>query len=261
MGSQRSDTTGGSMVMQSFRVLGAGVILATALGTSCTVNVDLGNDRIDGSGVIETRSYDLDGFDEISIANALGAEIAVRPGSDFLVEVTADDNFFDHLEIEVSGSRLRAGTEDNVNLRSDDRVVVAIEMPALNSIDLSGATDVTVRAGDTALEEVEVSGASTLRVEDLDGSDIQLDASGASRVVVEGDGADTLRADVSGASTVELRDLPLESAEVDVSGASTLELGPVESVTGEASGASRIRVDDDTRIDIDTSGASSVDRR
>lgn len=249
--------------MACSRVAGSAFALALAASAFALIgcgDLDPRNERIEGSGVVETRTYDVADFDRIEIGSAMQADVTVAPGGTTLVEVSADDNFFDHISVDVDGGTLEARTSGDVNL-DGDRPVLTVTTPTLSSVDLSGATTAIIRAAGTDVTDFEASGASRLRVVDLDGSDIDLEVSGASRATLEGAGAGDAELAVSGASSVDLTGLPLDSARVDVSGASNADLGPTAIVTGSVSGASHLSVDADTTLDVETSGASSARRR
>ncbi len=247
------------MAGSRFSQLVLSVSAVAALG-ACS-SIDFTGDRIDGSGDVETRTFDVGEFAQVDVGWAFEAEVTVTPGEATTVAVTADDNFFEHITVDVSSNTLEARTKSDVNLDGDDRILITVTTPTLAGVHISGAAVVTIRAEGTDVTDFDASGASRLRVLDLDGSDIAIDVSGASRVTIEGARADTASVDVSGASSINLRQLALDSARVSVAGASNAEFGRADVVSGSASGASEIGVDADTTIDIDTSGSSSVQRR
>ena len=216
-------------------------------------------DRIKGSGNVETRSFDLADFDRIDISAAFEAEVAVVPGSAHEVKVSADDNLFDELRIEVDGRTLEIGTRPNVRLDST-QMSAQVTLPGLFEVKASGASDVTVDPAGDELDDLEASGASSLHIFEVNSSELSIDVSGASRVEIDGSRTATAQIDASGASRVDLDGLPIDSASVDVSGASEVRFGPAAEVSGSASGASTVRVEEATHVDIKTSGASSVDR-
>jgi hypothetical protein len=230
-----------------------------ALITACSINIDLG-DGIDGSGNVETRAFDLSGFDKLAIGSAFEVDVSIDLSAGYKVEVTVDDNLFDELIIEVDNNTLQIRTRSGSRLRSNDGLKATVVLPSLSSVDASGASDVTVLAAGTHVAELEASGASKIRVIDLDAADMKIDASGASKLELGGVRAGALDLDVSGASNVDLEDLPVDTADVSVSGASEIKFGSTAEVTGDLSGASTILVRDATYVDVDTSGSSSADR-
>ncbi|MFW2381614.1 MAG: head GIN domain-containing protein [Acidimicrobiales bacterium] len=240
------------------RFLPAVIALVTLLA-ACSINVDIGTKDIEGSGDVETRTYSLTNFDQLDVSSAFVADVTVVPGGEYQVEVSADDNLFEELLIEVDGDTLEIGVRSEWRVRTEIPLIATVTMPALKALEASGAAHVTVAADGTDIDNIEASGASTVRVTDLDGTDISIDASGASTVELMGIRAEEVSIDASGASRVDLRDLPIENGNVDASGASVVEFGSAAEVDGNASGASSVRVEPSTDVDVDTSGGSSVD--
>ncbi len=236
------------------------VIAAVGLTAACSINIDIGDDSIEGSGDVETRSYELRDFEQLDVSSAFVVDVTVVPGGDYQVDVSADDNLFDELVIEVDGDKLEIGVASGSAVRTDNPLSATVTMPTLSAIEASGASNVTVNAGSTTIQDLAASGASTVRVAELNGNDITIDSSGASRVDLSGVGAEKVNVDASGASRVDLTDFPIEEGDVRASGASVVEFGPANEVEGDASGASSVRVEQSTIVDVDTSGGSTVDR-
>ncbi len=233
--------------------------LAVTIASACTVDVKIGGDELTGSGVRETRTFDLVGFDRVDVSHTFTAVITVEAGGDHLVEVTADDNFFDAVEVEVRDSTLHIGFEDSVNIRSDERPEAIVVVPGLSGVTGSGASALTVVASGTAIHDVELSGASTLTAGGLAGAAMTVEASGASTMTLEGS-ATSVELGVSGASSADLAGLVIDRARVEVSGASRVEFGTAQAVSGDVSGASTVTLDERTIADLDVSGASTVRR-
>ena len=237
------------------------IVAAVALfATSCVSGITFGGDEIDGSGNIETREYSLDGFDEIEISNAFDADVTIAGDADQRVEIAADDNLFDEIVVELDGSTLKIRVRSGSSLNVATALKATIVAPSLSAVEVSGASRADVRAGGSALSRLEASGASHIDVTDLETAELKIDVSGASSVDVAGTSGGSVELDVSGASEADLGELPITTADVDISGASNVDFGPAEEVQGNLSGASHVRVADDTQIDVETSGSSSVRR-
>lgn len=268
MGADRRDdgfhrTVQGSMTMIEKRSRAAGWWFTTlvVVGTAaCTVDVDIGTDELTGSGVREARVFDLAGFDRLDASHTFAVEVTVDPEGDPRVEITADDNLFDEMEVEVRDSTLHLGFADGVNVRTDEPPRAGIVVPALRGVDGSGASTITVTASETAVDDVELSGASSCTIDGVEGASISIQLSGASRATVRGS-TGSANLDVSGASTLTVDGLTVGTAQVDVSGASRVDFGSLETVTGQVSGASTVSIEDTTDSRLDVSGASTVRRR
>lgn len=250
------------MAAERFGRVGAAWVigtLAVTIAMACTVDVNIGTDELTGSGIRETRTFDVAGFERLDVSHSFSAVITVEPGGDHLVEITADDNFFDAMKVEVRNSTLHIGFEDRVNARSDERPEAVVAVPGLTGVTASGASAVMVVASGTAIDELEVSGASTLTAQGLAGATTTAEASGASTMTLEGS-ATAVELGVSGASSADLVGLAIDRAGIEVSGASRVEFGTVQTVTGDVSGASTVTLDERTTADLDLSGASTVRR-
>lgn len=210
---------------------------ALLLGCSaCNASITFGQD-VEAAGELVTVPFDLDGFDSIDISNTF--DVTVEIGEPASVELFINEDLIDELDVRVRNDELRIGLKNGISVRN-------------------GTLEATVRM--PAIEEIEVSGASETEVSGLAGTDLRVEVSGSSDLVVSGSGS-TVNVDASGASQVDLRLDDVEAIIVDLSGASSLEVQSAKAVRGDMSGASSLLVPRETQASVDTSGASSISRR
>jgi hypothetical protein len=190
-----------------------------------------------GSGNVASEKRDLADFNEIEVGGVV--QVEATAGKDFSVEVEADDNLLPLVITEVSGGVLRLRTEKNITTKNSIRVRIT----APN------------------IESLEVSGASKVSLDNVSNENLQIDASGASKITVAGETAN-LTIDVSGASKIDAENLQSESATVDASGASGVKVFAANELRADASGASNIAYAGSPKNLIKkTSGASSVSQK
>jgi len=103
-------------------------------------------------------------------------------------------------------------------------------------------------------------GALSITVTGLRTESFTVRASGASTIRAAGS-ADRLDAEASGASRLRLEDVNARDARVDASGASSIDLQVSSTLEGDASGASSIRYGGSPQVNVKSSGASSVRNR
>ena len=201
------------------------LLLGGPFATGCSVaDVIEGGSGESGSGSLETETRDVGGFSEIDVGTAIALDIIVNPDADISVVVIFDDNLLDNLITRVSGSKLILELEGSVNMTGSADRRVEVTMPQLESLEASGAANVTVI--------------------------------GWSNQFV----SEYIRIEASGASKVDLRDLKVRDLDIDASGSSNLVLIVAGVVSGSASGASRVTVSGNpTSVLIETIGASSID--
>jgi hypothetical protein len=107
------------------------------------------------------------------------------------------------------------------------------------------------------LSYVAATGASGITAGGIRADALTVRASGASTVRAAGS-ATRVDAEASGASRLRLDELTATDVRVDASGASSIEVQASGSISGEASGASSVRYGGTPRVSVSTSGASSV---
>ncbi len=169
-----------------------------------------------------TLTYDFDNFTKISVLGL--ADVLVAQGEDFSIEVTADADVINDVQVIQTGDTVSFGL-NNTQLYN-----VVVMMPALNQIDVgaNALANVTLKDFDQMQMTVNVGGVSVLRGEGLQIGD--------------------LTATVSGVSLLDCGEIrPIGNANIDVSGVSqatlNMEVGSTlaGSVrTGQGTGVSRL---------------------
>ncbi len=230
-----------------------------------TITIHLNNnqssrhDAIEGSGQRITKTVDIKDFTAIRIDRLIVADIT-RADS-FGVSLTADDNILGRIETIKEGSTLRIRLAEG-NYRLRERPHATITLPALDAIDLDGASKATIQgfASDRPFR-TRISGASALEGS-IQAGDVDFNISGASTVALRG-AARSARLVANGASKLDLAGLSLkaENVKVDVEGASSVHLGgSAQSAVLKAEGASRLALADLVleTADVTLTGASNA---
>ena len=252
--------------------------IVVAVSVTCTLLVLRGcPGGLVGSGNLETEVYAFADFNEVEIISAF--EFEIEQSSSYSINITADDNIMEYVQVSQDGQTLKIGLRTGtwlglVTLRA------SVTMPQLSDLDVSGASRGTV-SGFSSTEDlaITVSGASRV-TGDITAGDVVIDVSGASRVTgditagnVEFDigGASTIQlegyandmvADVSGASSLKLDDFTINNADVNFSGASSGTINLNGRLDADLSGASKLwYTGEPTMGTIDTSGASSISQK
>jgi hypothetical protein len=232
-----------------------GETTTTTGAATTTASVDLSTPTtIVASGVPATRDFPLVDFTgaDVSVFTA-----TITRGDAFAVSVTADDNVFDRLVVEVREGVLHLGIADNTTLQGAT-LSATVTMPEVSSVDGSGGAILTVGGFQTDVDrDLELSGASQLTGE-LRAAGLSLDVSGGGIATLSG-GAASLEVDGSGGAIVSALDLPVTDADVELSGGSQAELTVTAEISADLSGGSELRyAGGATQGDVETSGGSSI---
>ncbi len=214
----------------------------------------------DESGQPGSRS-DLRDFNRVEVKGPF--VVTVEGGGEYGVNVQADNDQADDIEVQVEGDRLRIRYRNEAfpeNYGDRDRIRVSVTMPqALRGLDLGGAANATVQGfGDLDDLDLQLAGASTAILE-LAANRIEAELSGASQLTLNGR-TDRLEARVRGASQLEAADLATEEAIVDASGAGVAHVQANRTLEAEASSAGRIRYRGNASVRVNSSTAGTVER-
>ena len=198
---------------------------------------------------LKSKSYKFSSLSGIEAGSVF--QITVQKGRSGKVTVYAPAKTLDHVIVSESGGVLRLRIENGYNVGNGKKrwfssskdlegpIKVAVEMPSLAKIELSGAA--TLHSKETFSEkncEIELSGASKVRLGEVNANVLDLNMSGASELVLAGS-YDIIKTDLSGATKTFLSSGSAKKVEVEISGASKLNLsGKAEVANLEVSGAS-----------------------
>lgn len=195
------------------------------------------------SGQRTTRSYSYANFDGVAVSGQW--QITIARGDAWGVSVEVPVEAVDRLEVEVEGDTLEIGHEGwwFGDFGEQDSFEVTVTMPALTSIELSGA--------------------SQLSFSGFEGERLSLTSSGASEVRAASGRFDTLTLVMSGAGNVDLDGVAVTNAEIQTSGAGNLTLNMAGGrLTGSMSGAGNLDYRGTvSEQSVSTSGIVTVRRR
>jgi hypothetical protein len=228
-------------------------------------------------GPIVTKEYDITDFTGIKVGHAF--ELEVTPSDTYKISITASESVLDRVDVSKKGSVL--DIDMNAWFFSWHRSPkVVITMPSLQKLELSGASNANIQGFKSSNPlDLLITGASSLDIDmetgdftaELSGAssfngylktaNSDLDLSGASHMKLEG-GANDVILKASGASDVKLKDFPVTNADIDFSGASHGELDVSGRLDVELSGASSLDYyGNPTLGKIDISGASDIENK
>jgi hypothetical protein len=213
-----------------------------------------------GSGELVNEEKDFTDFTIVEVG--WGFEVEISQSDSFSVNMTADDNILDYIEVSSLGNKLTIGLKwgygyQNVNLKAK------ITMPDLYELEFSGGTHGTIEGFSTSHEFVlELSGGNSLIGNFTTSGDAQFALSGGSRLIELDGAANNLRISASGGSQLELLNFPVHNASVNLSGGSRANINPDGRLDANLSGGSHILYFGDPIMGIiNMSGGSTVSEK
>lgn len=206
-----------------------------------------------------TEMRDVRGFTKVSFSGF--GTLEVEQGADYALRVTADDAALQDLTTEVRGDTLYIDLEEfTPRFFRDRRLDIELTVPSLEGLEVSGATDSTLRSINASDFEAELSGAGKMDLDGITADSLRVRVSGAGEVTASG----TVRSqdvELSGAGSYRARDLRSAEARLDLSGACEASVSASETLDASVSGAGEVEYYGDPKVTEDISGAGSVRRR
>jgi hypothetical protein len=230
----------------------------------------------DDNGKTSTKTFDYKDFTAIEVENDF--EVEITYAETYSISISGTGRAMDRLDVSKSGDTLKIGTSGWQWFwfwHSSPKAVITL--PDLRRLDLSGASSGTVSGFKTSKDfNLDLSGAGSLDV-DMETGDFNADVSGASDLNLDLK-AVSFSGQASGASNIkgsletgrtEIRltgasDSRLKGSGSDLvmhcSGASGAKLADFTVATAEVtlSGASGADIDATDKLDVDISGASTL---
>lgn len=222
-----------------------------------------------------SRSYPLRGFDRIEVG---GCDIVtVALGASYAVTARGRAANIDNLRLDTTGTTLRIRRQNDSCNGHDRRVAIAVTLPSLKAVDVSGAAEMNLPALNVRAFAADTSGAGVLRlaglrggaasfglsgasevtVRDLQAEGVKIGTSGASHLRVDG-AARRLTIDSSGASEVDSRALSAPDVTIGASGTAKVRTGRAEQAQVGASGMANVVVEGNPRCTLSKSGLARV---
>ena len=209
---------------------------------------------------VTTETRQVSGFTGLDVSHAFNVYVNFSETEES-IEIEANENLHDYIVVEKKNGNLVIKLKDFIHLRMGTATLNAyITCDYLKDFDASGASSIILYDPlDTRNVTLDLSGASDFSGE-IEVDDLVADISGASNLELSGY-ADYLRIDASGASSLRDYSLSVNWFDADLSGASDASITINDRIDLEASGASTLNYRGSAQINhIDLSGASNINR-
>jgi len=213
---------------------------------------------VTGSGNLKTETFNFTDFTKVEAES--GFQVELTKSGTFSVEITADDNVLEYIEVDKSGDTRRIRPKRNRIYRSAT-LRANITMPDFREIGLSGGSRASITGFSSSHDlSVRLSGGSGV-TGNITAGDADFDLSGGSQVNLEGT-ADDLRVKGSGGSHLSLESFPVNNADIHLGGGGSATVNVNGTLDVNLSGGSRVTyIGEPTLGDIGLSGDSTLSNK
>jgi hypothetical protein len=190
-----------------------------------------------GVAFADEQTYDLSGFDAVSVSSGIDAEIAVGPGYSVRAESSAES--LERIEIKVSGSELQIGRKSRFfSWGRHESIKVYVSLPALSALDVSSGAEAAATG--------------------VNADNFSIDASSGGNAEVRGT-CKEITADVSSGGHIDAEALQCVSGAADASSGGHASVYTSESIVADASSGGHVSVyGSPTKVKTDNSSGGSV---
>lgn len=213
-----------------------------------------GGPAVQGDGQLRTERRDVADFQRIDLS--LPAEVQVRQGAAFAVQVEAEQNLLASIETELVGTTLQIKSRSNINPTQGIRLTLT--MPELRGIITSGPGDVAVKDIFSPQDlTLETSGPGNISGRFIAGK-VSAEVSGPGTITLQGS-AGELQAAVSGPGNLYAEGLTAKRVRAEVSGPGDISCHAQDELLAEVSGPGNIVYrGNPAKLTQDVSGPGSV---
>ena len=219
-------------------------LVALPLLCSCHFSFNLGNNKhvVLCKGEVQTRTFDLAGFDQIVINGS--ADLKYTQGNAYSVKVEANEEVFQYLDYRVDKGVLILETKDKVQPMAET-FDIYVSSPEMKVMAINGAAEVSVEGIDSKQDlTISVNGSTEFELKDicvptlyftingageLEASKLRLEKfyltiNGAGEANISGS-ADYASFRVSGAGDIDARELICSNIDKSAAGAAKIRTG------------------------------------
>jgi hypothetical protein len=169
-----------------------------------------------GNGTIKTDERTVQSFDKIKCSGSYDVELT--QGNSSTVKIETDENLLPYIETKVNGDELVIRTEDDVNIRSSDKIKIYITTPKLEGFKLSGSGNIKTTNKFTGGDHLDLNIAGSGDIHfDVNTPKINSSISGSGDIYLTGETRDS-RIDIAGSGNYHADDLKSENATIKIAG-------------------------------------------
>ena len=217
----------------------------------------IGNSKVNGSGNITTKTYDVKDFSRVTLEGF--GDVYITQGETEELSVEADDNMFAQLDIRVRGDELILGVKPNISLNPSRSIVYHLTVRDLKNITLAGSGNFYSDAVQTNDLKILLAGSGDIEVKGLSGSGLDINLSGSGNITVRKIAVTSVATSINGSGDIKL-DGKADKQTIDVNGSGNYIAGDLETDSASISimGSGNLTLWAKDKLDIRVNGSGDV---
>ncbi|ALM19944.1 hypothetical protein JCM19294_717 [Nonlabens tegetincola] len=174
-----------------------------------------GKDKIKGNGEVISKTFEVGDYDKVNVRNSI--DVTLVAGKEGSIEVKAESNIMEHIEIEVKGGRLKIGIEDGYNVSTRKGIYVTVPVQEIEALSLAGSGDIhSELVLKSSNMEISVAGSGNIEVE-TESRNLEVNVAGSGDIILKGR-TENLDASVAGSGDIEGFGLRANNIDASIAG-------------------------------------------
>lgn len=237
----------------------AGLLLSVVFISACMAITNVGNiGGVRGSGNVITETYQVSGFDRITLESF--GEVTITQGDQESLEIEAEDNILALLDARVENGVLVLGTKPGANIGSINAtrpVRFRVGMKDVSGLTISGSGKIASEAIQASSLDIVLSGSGELDLPSITADSVTATTSGSGSSKLAGKTGD-LRITLSGSGSYDAGDLESGTVNVTIPGSGSATVWATDALNVIISGSGSVSYYGSPQMTQDISGSGGV---
>lgn len=213
--------------------------------------------RGEGPVVSETRSVkDFKGIE-------LGAsgDVYFKQAPEFKVVVETQKNIAEILETVVEGGVLKINFKNNIGNVSTDKLIIRVEAPSFERIDLSGSGNMTAENALTGSNlDIKLGGSGNISIKEATFSKIEADVTGSGNIDISGT-ADSGDIGVTGSGNINAEKLKAKTVKASITGSGGIDCYAETDLDVSITGSGDVHYAGTPSVKMHVTGSGNVEKK
>ena len=236
----------------------AALILASALAMSaCSMAADAERGEKLDAGPMTQRSFNLTGFNSVSLAGPHDVMVTVGPA--FSVRAEGPANVLEKLDIRVDGNNLEIGMKKGRwSFRGDkQKTVIHVTMPAIQAAAIGGSGDMRIDRAEGESFSAAIGGSGNIEVGAVRVGQASFSVAGSGDIRASGS-AQKSDVSIAGSGDVDLGALQTRSASVSIVGSGGVRAQAIETADVSIMGSGDVEISGPAKCSVSKMGSGDV---
>ena len=234
----------------------AAILLSTIVLAACNMVADAQEPR-GGGGPSVNRSFDVGGFDSVSLSGSQNVIVAVGPAHSVRAEGDAD--IIDKLEIEVKDGNLKIGMKKgNWSWgRNHKPVTIYVTAPVLTAAAIGGSGDMQIDKVEGGSFAASIGGSGDMRIGSLRVGEANFNVAGSGEIKAAG-AVGKSHVAIAGSGDIDAGELESGAADISIVGSGGVRLKAMQTANVSIMGSGDVVVTGPAKCSVSKMGSGDV---